>query len=520
MKETMRDKVLLMILDGWGITPVGDEKYSAIAQAATPFMDTIWKEHPHIQLEAHGISVGLPENQMGNSEVGHITLGAGRVVYQDLVKINLSIEDRSLHKNKLLIDSLEYAKKEGKKVHFMGLLSDGGVHAHINHLKALCDIAHQQQVQQLYIHAFTDGRDTAPKSGIGFIEELQSHLKKTTGLLASIMGRFFAMDRGANWSRTSKAYRALVKGKAETYVEADKWKEVLKEKYDNNETDEFIEPVIIANNGKPVGTIEDGDVVFCYNFRTDRARQITEVLSQRDFPDYNMRKLKVHYLTMTRYDATYKDVSVLFESQNLRNTLGEILSKHGKNQIRIAESIKYPHVTYFFSGGREAKYEGEERILIQSPQVLRFDKKPEMSAEGIRDAILSKLADDDKDFVCLNIANADMVGHSGNMEATIKACEVVDSCTKSIVNVALKHGYVVIIVSDHGNADKLIDADGSPFTAHTKNPVPCIFLGYEGDLKLHNGKLSDIAPTILSLLDIDIPEEMTGKVLINLVEKE
>ncbi|WP_439882326.1 2,3-bisphosphoglycerate-independent phosphoglycerate mutase [Pontibacter sp. MBLB2868] len=510
----MAKKILLMILDGWGISKEGEEGVSAIAQANTPFMDKVWKEQPHCRLHAHGVDVGLPEGQMGNSEVGHINIGAGRVVYQELMKINLAIEDRSLHKNKLLLDNLAYARQHNRKVHYMGLVSDGGIHAHIAHLEALCTIAREQEVKELYVHAFTDGRDADPKSGIGFLEDLEGHLQKTTGKLASITGRYYAMDRGRNWGRTAIAYQALVNGKADTYVVADAWQEAVLKKYKNGETDEFIKPIVLTEQGKPVATIQEGDVVVCFNFRTDRARQITEALTQRDFPEFQMHTLKLHYLTMTRYDETYKNVGVLFERENLKNTLGEVLAKAGKKQLRIAESIKYPHVTYFFNGGQEKEFKGEERILVDSPDVATFDEKPEMSAAGIRDAVIPELKQQAYDFVCLNFANADMVGHTGDMQAAIIACETVDSCTQAVAEAALEAGYAVIILADHGNAEKMKNPDGSPFTAHTSNPVPCILLGAGKGVKLNDGRLGDVAPTILSLMHIPVPEEMTGRVLI------
>jgi 2,3-bisphosphoglycerate-independent phosphoglycerate mutase len=510
----MGKKTLLMILDGWGLTAEGEEDISAIAQANTPFFDQAWQENPHSQLQTHGIAVGLPEGQMGNSEVGHMNLGAGRVVYQELVKINLAIQDHNLHKNKTLLDALDYAKKEGKKVHFMGLVSDGGIHSHIDHLKALCSIAAEQKLKNFYVHAFTDGRDTDPKSGIGFIEELEELLKESSGKLATIMGRYYAMDRGKNWDRTAKAYKALVEGKAETAVQAYKWKEAVQQKYENKETDEFIKPIVLTEEDQPIATIEEGDVVLCFNFRTDRGRQITEALTQKDFPDQDMHALKLRYLTMTRYDETYENVGVIFESENLTNTMGEVLAKAGKKQIRISETIKYPHVTFFFSGGREKEFEGEERIMIDSPDVPTFDEKPEMSAEGIRDAIIPRLEEEEADFICLNFPNADMVGHTGDMEAAIKGCEAVDACAKAITEAALEHDYAVLIIADHGNSDKMKNPDGSPFTAHTVNPVPCILLGGPQAAKLKNGKLGDVAPTLLSLMDIDKPEEMSGSILL------
>lgn len=512
--EGREKKVLLMILDGWGLTPQGDEDISAIAKANTPFMDKIWQENPHSQLLTHGLSVGLPEGQMGNSEVGHLNLGAGRVIYQELVKINMAVKDRIFHHNKVLIDAFAYAKRENKKVHIMGLLSDGGIHSHIDHLKAICDVAHDQLANNVYIHAFTDGRDTDPKSGISFLEELESHMQRTSGKLASITGRYYAMDRGRNWDITSIAYQALVHAKA-SRVEAYNWKQAIEHKYLINETDEFIKPVILTDNEIPLATINEGDVVISFNYRTDRARQITQALTQQDFPEFNMRKMKLRYITMTPYDRTYKDVAVLFETDNLNNTLGEVLSKAGKRQIRIAETIKYPHVTYFFSGGREVAFEGEERIMAITPDVATFDLKPEMNAEGIRDAIIPKIQEGAADFICLNFANPDMVGHTGDISATIRACETVDACAETVSRAALENNYAVIVIADHGNAEKMRNPDGSPFTAHTTNPVPCILLGYNNQLKLRNGKLSDIAPTVLSIMGITIPPEMNGDVLLS-----
>lgn len=514
-----KKKVILVIFDGWGIAPSGEKDASAIEKAATPFMDKIWKEQPHSRLKADGIAVGLPEGQMGNSEVGHINIGAGRVVYQMLVKINKAIEEGNLHKNKQLLNAFEIAKKQNKKVHIIGLVSDGGIHSHIRHLEALLEIAAEHQVKELFVHAITDGRDTDPKSGIGFLEEIEEHLQETTGKLASIMGRYYAMDRGGNWKRTAKAYDALVRGTADTSVEAGKWKEALREKYENLETDEFIDPMVLTEGDKPVATINEGDVVICFNYRPDRMRQITQALTQQDFPDVEMDKMDLHFLTMTTYDRNYKNVTVLFEADDMKFTLGEVLSSQGKKQIRIAESIKYPHVTYFFNGGREEPFEGEERIMVDTVDVSTFDKAPQMSAMDIRDAIIPKLKEGYVDFVCLNFANADMVGHSGDIEATIKACETVDSCAAAIAKVALENDYAMIIIADHGNAEKMKNTNGSPFTAHTTNPVPCILLRNGEKLELNDGQLADIAPTVLALMGIDIPEEMSGQVLVNSSKK-
>tara|TARA_R110002020_G_scaffold254617_1_gene468333 strand:- start:10992 stop:12542 length:1551 start_codon:yes stop_codon:yes gene_type:complete len=514
-----KKKVILVIFDGWGIAPSGEKDASAIEKATTPFMDEIWKEQPHSQLKADGIAVGLPEGQMGNSEVGHINIGAGRVVYQMLVKINKAIEEGNLHKNEMLLNDFEVAKKQNKKVHIIGLVSDGGIHSHIRHLEALLEIAAEHQVKELFVHAITDGRDTDPKSGIGFLEEIEEHLQETTGKLAGIMGRYYAMDRGKNWKRTAKAYDALVRGTADTSVEAGKWKEALREKYENLETDEFIDPIVLTEGDRPVATINEGDVVICFNYRPDRMRQITQALTQEDFPDVGMHKMDLHFLTMTTYDRNYKNVKVLFEADDMKFTLGEVLSSQGKKQIRIAESIKYPHVTYFFNGGREEPFEGEERIMVDTVDVSTFDKAPQMSAMDIRDAIIPKLQEGYVDFVCLNFANADMVGHSGDIEATIKACETVDSCVAAIAKVALENDYAMIIIADHGNAEKMKNANGSPFTAHTTNPVPCILLRNGEKLELNDGQLADIAPTVLSLMGIDIPDEMSGQVIVNSSKK-
>ena len=512
--DSSEKKVLLVILDGWGIAPKDEKEQSAIDQAKTPFMDKIQEDRPHSQLQAHGSAVGLPDGQMGNSEVGHINIGSGRIVYQVLVKINKAIEERDFHQNEKLLQALDYAKKENKKVHIMGLVSDGGIHSHIAHLKALCDLAHDQQVKDLYIHAFTDGRDSSPKSGVDFLGNLQQHLHGTNGKLASIMGRYFAMDRGKNWDRTAAAYQTLVHGEADLKIDSNEWRNAMQRKYEHSETDEFINPIVLTEDSNPVATISPGDVVICFNYRPDRMRQITEALTQEDFPDQGMKALDLNYITMTQYDRRFKNVSVLFEHQDLSNTLGEVLSKHGKKQIRIAESIKYPHVTYFFNGGREEEFEGEERIMVDSVDVSTFDKSPEMSAPGIRDAIVPKLQEGKWDFICMNLANADMVGHSGDMEATKLACETVDSCLLSVAEVAMKNNYAVFVVADHGNAEKMQISEGLPFTAHTVNPVPFILLNNGKKPKLSDGKLCDIAPTILSLMGLDIPQEMSGSVLL------
>lgn len=506
----MEKKVILMILDGWGIGT--KPEISAINKANTPFIDSLYGKYPNSKLEASGLAVGLPEGQMGNSEVGHMNLGAGRVVYQDLVKINKAAEDGSLGENKTLLEAFDYAKNNNKAVHFIGLVSDGGIHAHINHLKALTSSAQNHRVDNVFVHAFTDGRDTDPKGGKSYLEDLQNHLDKTTGKIASVTGRYYAMDRDKRWERVKLAYDALVSGigtRTSNIIEA------IEASYADNVTDEFIKPIIATNqNGGPLTTINQGDVVVCFNFRTDRGREITEVLTQQDFPDFGMSKLDLHYLTLTNYDENFKKVQVMYRKDNLENTLGEVLEKNDKKQIRIAETEKYPHVTFFFSGGREKEFEGEKRLLCPSPKVATYDLKPEMSAEDIRDAITPELQQQEVDFVCLNFANPDMVGHTGVFEAAMKACETVDSCANSVVSTALENGYSTIIIADHGNSDIMINADGSPNTAHTTNLVPCILVDDEFKGTIKDGKLGDMAPTILTLMGVDIPEEMTGEVLV------
>lgn len=489
-----------------------DPKVSAIAAANTPFIDSLYTKYPNSRLQASGLHVGLPDGQMGNSEVGHMNLGAGRVVYQDLVKLNKAVEENTLGKNEELVKAFEYAKSKGKKMHFIGLVSDGGVHSHILHLKGLCTLAKEKGLEKVFVHAFTDGRDCDPKSGLGFLKDLQSHMSSTTGTIASITGRYYAMDRDKRWERVKLAYDAMVKGEGKRT--ADVLKEV-KASYDENVTDEFIKPIIHTDgSGKPVAAIEEGDVVLCFNFRTDRGREITEVLTQQDFPDHGMKKLKLYYVTMTNYDDTFKGVKVLFDKDNLVNTLGEVLAAHGKRQIRIAETEKYPHVTFFFSGGRETEFEGEKRILCPSPKVATYDLKPEMSAEDIRDAIVAELKKKETDFVCLNFANPDMVGHTGVFEAAVKACETVDQCASAVVTSALENGYSTIIIADHGNSDIMVNADGSPNTAHTTNPVPCILVDNEFKGKIKDGKLGDLAPTILKMMGVPKPAEMTGDELV------
>ncbi|MFZ4542827.1 MAG: 2,3-bisphosphoglycerate-independent phosphoglycerate mutase [Saprospiraceae bacterium] len=504
----MSKRVLLAILDGWGLglKPSAD----AIAQAKTPFVDGLFAKYPHSRLVTFGEQVGLPEGQMGNSEVGHMNIGAGRIVYQELTRIDVAVRGKALHTHPVLLEALENARKADKNVHFIGLVSDGGVHSHIQHLLALCDIAIAQGNEHVYVHAFTDGRDCDPKSGAGFLKQLENHLKNTNVKIASVIGRFYAMDRDKRWERVKKAYDVLVHGKGDTYATAS---EGLLALYEKGITDEFVTPFVVSGSEK---CIEDGDTVISFNFRTDRPREITEVLSQVDFPEFEMKKLQLNYVTMTRYDDTYKNVKVIFEKDDLKNTLGEVISAKGQSQVRIAETEKYPHVTFFFSGGREDPFPGEQRILIPSVKdVPTYDLKPEMSAAGITDAIVGHMEEALPNFICLNYANTDMVGHTGVFTAAMIAAETVDACAERLVGKALSLGYECIIIADHGNSDYMINEDGSPNTAHTMNLVPCIYVSkYSTGKSMRDGKLGDVAPTILSLLHIDIPAEMTG---INLI---
>ncbi len=498
-----------MILDGWGLAK--DKTVSAIDKANTPVMDQLFKDYPHSKLEASGLAVGLPEGQMGNSEVGHMNIGAGRVVYQDLVKLNNAVEEKTLGDNKVLSDALEYAKERGKKTHLIGLVSDGGVHSHSNHLKGLMSLCAERDMEDVFIHAFTDGRDTDPKGGKVYIQEILDHAEKTTGEIASITGRYYAMDRDRRWQRVKLAYDAMVNGIGES---SESLIESIEDSYSNNVTDEFIKPIIHTQNGAPLAKIQEDDLVICFNFRTDRGRQITQALTQQDFPEDGMSKLKLKYVTMTNYDDSFEGVEVIFGKENLTDTLGEVLSRSGKKQIRIAETEKYPHVTFFFSGGQETEFEGEKRLLCPSPKVATYDLKPEMSAEDIRDAIIPELNSKEVDFVCLNFANADMVGHTGDFNAAVKACETVDTCTGAVVEAALANDYTSIIIADHGNSDIMINPDGTPNTAHTTNLVPCILVDNELRPSMNDGKLGDLAPTILKLIGLDIPAAMTGNLLI------
>lgn len=502
-------KAVLIILDGWGYGR--KDNSNAVFKANTPFFDELITKYPNSQLEASGEAVGLPDGQMGNSEVGHLNIGAGRVVYQELVRVNKAIREKELDNNAVLLDTIRYVKENGKKLHLIGLVSDGGVHSHIEHLKGLLTILNNHHLNNVFIHAFTDGRDTDPQSGAGFINELREHIKISTGTLASAVGRYYAMDRDNRWERVKLAYDLLVKGSGKAVECIQK---SIEASYEEGITDEFLKPVYKADeNGSPVAKIEDGDAVICFNFRTDRGREITRALTQEDFPAQDMKKLDLHYVTLTRYDNTFKGVNVIYEKEDLKMTLGEVLENAGKRQIRIAETEKYPHVTFFFSGGRELEFKGEKRLLVPSPKVATYDLQPEMSAEALCEAILPELENETADFVCLNFANADMVGHTGVFEAVKKAVETVDRCTEKIVKTGVEHGYAFVIIADHGNADYMVNDDGSPNTAHSTNLVPCIVID-EQVRSVRNGKLGDVAPTLLKLLGLEQPDAMTGEVLI------
>jgi len=500
----MNKKVILMILDGWGKSP--DPKVSAVDQAHTPFIDSLYVQYPNAQLRTDGLNVGLPEGQMGNSEVGHMNLGAGRIVYQDLAKINLAVQNKTLAQEKVLLQAFDYAKQHKKNIHLLGLVSDGGVHSHIQHLFGILDAAKDHNIENIFVHAFTDGRDVDPKSGAGHIDALIKHMNDTTGKLASVIGRYYAMDRDKRWERVKKTYDLLVKGIGMPSKNAVL---SLSDSYLNEVTDEFIEPIIMVNEtNEPIATIQEDDVVLFFNFRTDRGRELTEVLSQKDYPEFGMQKLPLYFVTLTNYDDQFQNIHVIYDKDNITETLGEVLEKAGKKQIRIAETEKYPHVTFFFSGGREEPFQGEQRILCPSPKVATYDLKPEMSAYDLKDALVTELNKQDVDFVCLNFANGDMVGHTGSMSAAIKACETVDICTKSVVEAAVKNNYTVLILADHGNCETMFNPDGSPNTAHTTNPVPLILI--DEDIKtIKDGVLSDIAPTILELMGIPQPKAMT-----------
>jgi 2,3-bisphosphoglycerate-independent phosphoglycerate mutase len=504
----MNKKVILTILDGWGIAP--DKNVSAVDAANTPFIDGLQKKYPSATLRTDGMNVGLPEGQMGNSEVGHMNLGAGRIVYQDLVKINMAVENDTLKEQPAIKEAFQYAKKNNKPVHFLGLVSDGGVHSHINHLKGLVKAASDYGLSDTFIHAFTDGRDVDPKSGEGFVKDLNNYLRDYPSKLASVIGRYYAMDRDKRWERVKLAYDLLVNGtghKTEDAVDA------LKQSYDNDITDEFIKPIVVCKKDKPVATIKDGDVVIFFNFRTDRGRQLTVALTQEDFPDYGMKTFDLQYYTMTKYDDTFKNINVIYTKDNIKNTLGEVLEKHNKTQLRAAETEKYPHVTFFFSGGREEAFQGEKRIMVNSPKVATYDLQPEMSAFELKDKLVEEVDKESSDFMCINFANPDMVGHTGVFKAAVKACETVDACMKELVNHAVEKNYTVIVIADHGNSETMENPDGSPNTAHTTNPVPLILV--DSDIKhIKSGILGDIAPTILKLMGIEKPEDMTQTPLI------
>ena len=504
----MNKKVILMILDGWGNSP--DPKVSAIDNADTNFIDSLYKKYPFSNLRTDGLHVGLPDGQMGNSEVGHMNLGAGRIVYQDLAKINISIEQNKFKKEKVIEETFEFAKNNNKNIHFLGLISDGGVHSHINHLKALIDIAKDYNIES-YIHGFTDGRDVDPKSGSEYISDLNEYVKNSPVQIASITGRYYAMDRDNRWERIKLAYDALVNAEGE---KSSNLISSIENNYANGCTDEFIKPIIKVNsNNQPISRIKNDDVVIFFNFRTDRGRELTKVLSQEDNLEFNMKKLNLHYVTMTNYDNTFSNINVVFNKSNLDNTLGEILEKNNKNQLRISETEKYPHVTFFFSGGRENIFKGESRILKNSPKVATYDLKPEMSAYEITDSLVKEIHLGTHDFICLNFANGDMVGHTGSMKAAIKACESVDKCVEAVIKSANKNNYTTILIADHGNCETMINPDGTPNTAHTTNPVPVILV--DNDFKnIKNGILGDIAPTILKLMGIEKPKEMTQESLI------
>lgn len=499
-------KTALLILDGWGFGK--SDQSDAIYQAKTPFIDGLSSSYPHAKLLTDGVNVGLPKGQMGNSEVGHLNIGAGRVVYQDLAKINLAVAEGSIEDNKVLTNAFDYALKKNVKVHFIGLLSDGGIHSHQNHLYKLCEMANDAGLKDVFVHAFTDGRDTDPKSGLAFIQQLENKLKNQSACLSSVIGRYYAMDRDTRWERVKLAYDMLCHAKGAV---VDSFSEAIQKNYEEGLTDEFLKPLVSKTHKDQ--SISSGDVVICFNFRTDRCREISMALSQLDFPEYNMKKLELHYVTMTNYDKKFENVNVMYDKDNLSNTLGECIANHGKTQVRIAETEKYPHVSFFFSGGREKEFEGERRIMVPSPKVATYDLQPSMSAHTVSQSICDDIKENQADFICLNFANPDMVGHTGVLSAVKEAVETVDFCTKQVVDCALKHNYALIIIADHGNAEYMVNPDGSPNTAHTTNPVP-IFLLDKDHKQINDGKLADVAPTILKLMGIPQPKEMTGEALI------
>jgi len=505
-----KQKVILMILDGWGI---GNKDVADIIHLAnTPFMDSLKANFPNATLKTSGEDVGLPDGQMGNSEVGHLNIGAGRVVYQDLMKINKAVETNSISKNPVLTEAFQYAKQNNKAVHFLGLISDGGVHSLDTHLYKLCDITKDYGIENVYIHALTDGRDTDPRSGLGFMKNLVNHLKTSNGKIASVVGRYYTMDRDKRWERVKIGYDTMVYGVGEKTTDV---LEAMQNSYNNGITDEFIKPIVaVDENGQPIGNVKEGDVFFCFNYRTDRLRQITTAFTQKDFPEQNMKQIPLHYLTMTNYDKNFKGINIVYDKDDVKNTLGELVAKTGKTQLRIAETEKFAHVTFFFSGGREEVFVNEERILVNSPKVATYDLQPEMSAPEVTQKVVEAINTQKFDFICLNFANPDMIGHTGIREAIFKAIETVDNCVEKVITAAQSNGYEAIIIADHGNADYAQNPDGSENTAHSLNPVPCIVVSNRFK-NVKDGILADVAPTILKMLDMEIPDEMTGNVLIS-----
>ena len=502
-------KTALIILDGWGHG--GNNDSNAIYRANTPFIDSLYKKFPNSELITHGEMVGLPKDQMGNSEVGHMNIGAGRIVNQDLLRINKDIKKGDFKTNPTLLEAIDNAKKNNKTIHIVGLISDGGIHSHINHLYNICDLIIKHNVEKVFIHGFTDGRDTDPKSGLKFVKSIQEKYQNTNVKLASISGRYYAMDRDNRWKRTALAYHALTNGKGK---QTDDILNEIKESYNNNITDEFIKPIIKVDRHGPIGKIEDNDIVICFNFRKDRCRQITSVLTQKNKPKYGMDKMQLSYYTMTNYDKSFKEINILYNKDVINNTLGEVISNKGLSQLRIAETEKYPHVTYFFSGGKEKPFKNEKRVLINSPKVATYDLLPAMSSKEVTKACINEINKHKPDFVCLNYANPDMVGHTGDIQAVTQALEIIDSNVENLINHYIKNDYTIVMIADHGNAEYMINEDGSPNTAHTLNKVP-IFLINSNYSKISKGKLADVAPTLLKIMNIDIPDDMTGKVLVN-----
>lgn len=504
-------KALLMILDGWGIGK--HDNTNAIFSTPTPFITELSNKYPHAELYTSGENVGLPDGQMGNSEVGHLNIGAGRVVNQDLVRINKACRDNSILQNPEIMKAFAYARDKKKQVHFMGLVSDGGVHSSLEHLEKLCDIAKEYGIEKTFVHCFMDGRDTDPKSGLGYIRQLKEHMAKSTGRIASVIGRYYAMDRDNRWERVKEAYDLLVNGVGEPVRHVE---DAIQKSYDEGITDEFIKPIVhVTSDGSPVGVIKPDDMVIFFNYRNDRAKELTIALTQRDMPENGMRKMPLYYCCMTPYDAKFEGLHILFNKENVEKTLGEVVSKAGLKQLRIAETEKYAHVTFFFNGGREAQFEGEERILVPSPKVATYDLQPEMSAPVVTERLVEQLNEGEADFICLNFANGDMVGHTGIFPAIQKAVATVDECVGKVVTAAKANGYDVLIIADHGNADNAVNPDGSPNTAHSLNPVPCIWVTEEKGKGLHDGVLADVAPTILQIMGVSQPSEMTGKSLID-----